>query len=42
MIEELIQLARDLREANRRGEKLALSDNELAFYDALETNNSAI
>ena len=42
VIEELIQLARDLREANARGEKLELSEDELAFYDALETNDSAV
>ena len=42
VIEELIQLARDMREANARGEKLGLSDDELAFYDALETNDSAV
>ena len=40
VIEELIQLARELREANARGEKkLGLSEDELAFYDALETND---
>ena len=42
VIEELIQLARHMREANARGEKLRLSDDELAFYDALETNDSAV
>ncbi len=42
VIEELIQLARDLREANARGEKLGLSEEELAFYDALETSDSAV
>ena len=42
VIEELIQLARDLREANARGEELGLSEDELAFYDALETNDSAV
>ena len=42
VIEELIQLARDMRESNARGEKLGLSDDELAFYDALETNDSAV
>ena len=42
VIEELIQLARDMREANARGEALGLSDDELAFYDALETNDSAV
>ncbi len=42
VIEELIQLARDMREANARGERLGLTDDELAFYDALETNDSAV
>ena len=42
VIEELIQLARDMREANARGEALGLSEDELAFYDALETNDSAV
>ncbi|MCV4732416.1 DUF3387 domain-containing protein, partial [Escherichia coli] len=31
-----------MREANARGEALGLSDEELAFYDALETNDSAV
>ena len=42
VIEELIQLAREMREANARGDELGLSDDELAFYDALETNDSAV
>ena len=42
VIEELIQLARDLREANARGVELGLSEDEIAFYDALETNDSAV
>ena len=42
VIEELIELARDMREANARGEQLGLSEDELAFYDALETNDSAV
>ena len=42
VIEELIQLAREMREANARGEKLGLNEDELAFYDALETNDSAV
>ena len=42
VIEELIQLARDLREANARGVQLGLSEDEIAFYDALETNDSAV
>ena len=42
VIEELIALAKDMREANARGESLGLSEDELAFYDALETNDSAV
>ena len=42
VIEELIRLAREMREANARGEQLGLSEDELAFYDALETNDSAV
>jgi type I restriction enzyme R subunit len=42
VIEELIALARAMREANARGERLGLSEEELAFYDALETNDSAV
>ena len=41
VIEELIELAREMREANARGE-MGLSEDELAFYDALETNDSAV
>ena len=41
-IEELIQLAKDMREANQRGEALNLTEGEVAFYDALETNDSAV
>ena len=42
VIEELIELAREMREASARGEQLGLTDDELAFYDALETNDSAV
>ena len=42
VIEELIGLAREMREANARGEMLGLSDDELAFYDALGVNDSAV
>jgi len=42
VIEELIELARELREAQQRGDKLGLTDDELAFYDALGTNDSAV
>ena len=42
VIEELIVLAKDMRVAAKRGETLGLSEDELAFYDALETNDSAV
>ena len=42
VIEELITLAKEMREAHARGESLRLSEDELAFYDALETNDSAV
>jgi type I restriction enzyme R subunit len=42
VIEELIKLAKEMREAHRRGEQMGLTDDELAFYDALETNDSAV
>jgi len=42
VIEELIQLAKNMRVANTRGELLGLSEDELAFYDALEVNDSAV
>ncbi len=42
VITQLIELAKQMREAHRRGEDLGLSDDELAFYDALEVNDSAV
>ena len=42
VIEELIAIARQMREADRRGEELDLGEEELAFYDALGTNESAV
>ena len=42
VIEELIKLAHEMRAANARGEQLGLSEDELAFYDALATNESAV
>jgi len=41
IIEELIQLAKDIRAADQRGEKLNLLQDELAFYDALADNPNA-
>ena len=42
VIEELIELGKMMREAGKRGEDLGLSEDELAFYDALEVNDSAV
>ena len=42
VIEELVALAKEIRYANARGEELGLTEDELAFYDALETNDSAV
>ena len=42
VIEELIALAKEMREAAQRGEKLGLTSDEVAFYDALELNGSAV
>jgi type I restriction enzyme R subunit len=42
VIEELIELAKEMRAANSRGDELGLTDDELAFYDALEVNDSAV
>ncbi len=42
VIEELIGLAKEMREAHARGDALGLTEDELAFYDALETNDSAV
>jgi type I restriction enzyme, R subunit len=42
VIEELIELAREMREAASRGEELGLGEDEVAFYDALGANDSAV
>ena len=42
VIAELIELAKQMREGQKRGEKLGLTDDEVAFYDALEVNDSAV
>ena len=42
VIEELIEIARQMRDAQARGEQLGLTDDELAFYDALAANESAV
>jgi type I restriction enzyme R subunit len=42
VIEELIKLAKEMDAATKRGEDLGLTDDEVAFYDALSANDSAI
>ncbi len=42
VIEELIDIARELRESAKKGEELGLTEDEKAFYDALEANDSAV
>jgi type I restriction enzyme R subunit len=42
VIEEMIGLAKDMRRAHERGERLGLTEEEMAFYDALGTNDSAV
>ena len=41
VIAELINLAKNIRESQKRGNKLGLTDDEIAFYDALADNESA-
>ena len=42
VLEELIQLAKDIRSARQRGEEAGLSEDEIAFYDALAENKNAV
>jgi type I restriction enzyme R subunit len=42
VIEELIELAKEMRAAQKRGEELGLTSDELAFYDALEVSDTAV
>jgi type I restriction enzyme R subunit len=42
VIEELIELARKVREERNRGKQQDMNDDELAFYDALGVNDSAV
>jgi len=42
IIEELIGLAKEIKEADQRGHSLGLTDDEVAFYDALSVNDSAV
>lgn len=42
VIEELIKLAKDLDAATKAGKEMGLTDDEIAFYDALAANDSAV
>jgi type I restriction enzyme R subunit len=42
IIQHLIDLAKEIKQADKRGDELNLSEDELAFYDALEVNDSAV
>jgi type I restriction enzyme R subunit len=42
IIQELINIAKDVKEADKEGEKLGLTNDEVAFYNALEINDSAV
>jgi type I restriction enzyme R subunit len=42
VIEELIKLAKEIDAAGKRGQDLGLTDDEVAFYDALAANKSAV
>jgi type I restriction enzyme R subunit len=42
IIQELINIAKHIKEADKEGEKLGLNNDEVAFYNALEINDSAV
>ena len=42
VIERLIELAKEMRAAKDRNKALGLTDDETAFYEALEVNDSAV
>jgi len=42
VIEELIKLAKEMDAATKRGQDLGLNEDEIAFYDALAANESAV
>ena len=41
VIEELIQLAKDIKQEQQRGNELGLNSDEIAFYDALASHETA-
>ena len=42
IIQELINLAHEVKEVDKQGERLGLNQDEVAFYNALEVNDSAV
>ena len=42
IIQELIKIAQEIKNSDQEAEKLGLTKDEMAFYDALETNDSAV
>jgi type I restriction enzyme R subunit len=42
VMQELVEMAKKFRDAANRGEQLGLTDDEVKFYDALATNESAV
>ena len=42
VLQELIELAKDIRSAHQRGDEEGLSQDEISFYDALAQNESAV
>ncbi|MFT3746139.1 MAG: type I restriction endonuclease subunit R [Pyrinomonadaceae bacterium] len=42
IIETLIRIAKDVKESDLQGERLGLNEDEVAFYNALEVNDSAV
>jgi type I restriction enzyme R subunit len=42
IIQELINIAKEIKEADKEGERLGLTIDEVAFYNALEVNDSAV
>ncbi len=42
IIQELIEIAKEIKASDKRNEEMGLKEDEIAFYDALETNDSAV
>lgn len=42
IIQELIDLAKEIKATDKRAEDLGMSEDEMAFYDALEVNDTAV